>query len=143
MQELLSTMEPIAFEHLIGQLLEAMNYQNVAVTAPSNDKGVDVVADIELGITSVREVVQAKRQKSNVQRTVLDALRGSLYRFQAVRGTIITTAGFSKGAIQAAFEAGAPPITLLLLMNVIGEVRLKIQLGGRYWTTFHRLLRWD
>jgi restriction system protein len=60
MQELLSTMEPIAFEHLIGQLLEAMNYQNVAVTAPSNDKGVDVVADIELGITSVREVVQAK-----------------------------------------------------------------------------------
>ena len=113
MQELLSTMEPIAFEHLIGQLLEAMNYQNVAVTAPSNDKGVDVVADIELGITSVREVVQAKRQKSNVQRTVLDALRGSLYRFQAVRGTIITTAGFSKGAMQAAFEAGAPPITLI------------------------------
>jgi predicted helicase len=90
-----------------------MNYQNVAVIAPSNDKGVDIVADIELGITSVREVVQAKRQKSNVQRTVLDALRGSLYRFQAVRGTIITTAGFSKGAMQAAFEAGAPPITLI------------------------------
>jgi restriction system protein len=43
MQELLSTMEPIAFEHLIGQLLEAMNYQNVAVTAPSNDKGVDAI----------------------------------------------------------------------------------------------------
>jgi restriction system protein len=46
-----------------------------------------------------------------MKRTVLDALRGSLYRFQAVRGTIITTAGFSKGAMQAAFEAGAPPIT--------------------------------
>jgi restriction system protein len=113
MQELLSTMDPIAFEHLIKQLLEAMNYQNVTVTAPSNDKGVDVVADIELGITSVREVVQAKRQKSNVQRTVLDALRGSLYRFQAVRGTIITTANFSKGAVQVAFEPGAPPITLI------------------------------
>lgn len=113
MQELLSTMDPIAFEHLIKQLLEAMNYQYVTVTAPSNDKGVDVVADIELGITSVREVVQAKRQKSNVQRTVLDALRGSLYRFQAVRGTIITTANFSKGAIQVAFEPGAPPITLI------------------------------
>jgi restriction system protein len=113
MQELLSTMNPIAFEHLIKQLLEGMNYQQVWVTAPSNDKGVDVVADIELGITSVREVVQAKRQKSNVQRTVLDALRGSLYRFHAVRGTIITTAGFSKGAVQAAFEPGAPPITLI------------------------------
>lgn len=113
MQELLATMDPIAFEHLIKQLLEAMNYQHVMVTAPSNDKGVDVVADIELGITSVREVVQAKRQKSNVQRTVLDALRGSLYRFQAVRGTIITTGNFSKGAVQVAFEPGAPPITLI------------------------------
>lgn len=113
MQELLATMDPIAFEHLVKQLLEAMNYQNVKVTAPSNDKGVDVVADIELGITSVREVVQAKRQKNNVQRMVLDALRGCLYRFQAVRGTIITTANFSKGAVQVAFEQGAPPITLI------------------------------
>lgn len=113
MKVLLSTMDPIAFEHLVKQLLEAMNYQNVEVTAPSNDKGIDVVADIELGITSVREVVQAKRQKQNVQRTVLDALRGSLYRFQAVRGTIITTANFSKGAKDVAFEPGAPPITLI------------------------------
>jgi restriction system protein len=120
MQELLGMMDPIAFEHLIKQLLEAMNYQKVMVTAPSNDKGVDVVADIELGITSVREVVQAKRQKSNVQRTILDALRGSLYRFQAVRGTIITTANFSKGAVQAAFEPGAPPITLINGDKLIG-----------------------
>jgi restriction system protein len=132
MQALLSTMDPIAFEHLIKQLLEAMNYQQVTVTAASNDKGVDVVGNIELGITSVREVVQAKRQKNNVQRTVLDALRGSLHRFQAVRGTIITTANFSKGARDAAFEIGAPPITLidgdklidLLIENSIG-VRTK------------------
>jgi restriction system protein len=112
-QALLETMNPIAFEYLIKQLLEAMNYQNVRVTAASNDKGVDVVADIELGITSVREVVQVKRHKANIQRTVLDALRGSLYRFQAVRGTIITTGGFSKGTTQVAFEPGAPPITLI------------------------------
>jgi restriction system protein len=126
-------MEPIAFEHLIGQLLESMNYQSVVVTAPSNDRGVDVVADIELGITSVREVVQAKRQKSNVQRTILDALRGSLYRFQAVRGTIITTAGFSKGAMQAAFEAGAPPITL-----IDGSKLMDLPKGGRKAPDFRR-----
>ena len=39
-----------------------MGYENVYVTAPSNDKGVDVVADIELGISKVREVIQVKRQ---------------------------------------------------------------------------------
>jgi restriction system protein len=130
MQELLETMNPFAFEHLIKLLLEAMNYQNVTVTSPSNDKGVDVVADIELGITSVREVVQAKRQKTNVQRTVLDALRGSLYRFQAVRGTIITTGNFSKGATHVAFERGAPPITLINGDKLV-DLLIEHQIGVR------------
>ena len=130
MQELLATMDPIAFEHLIKQLLEAMNYQNVVVTAPSNDKGVDVVADIELGITSVREVVQAKRQKANVQRTVMDALRGSLHRFQAVRGTIITTSNFSKSTIQGAFDPRAAPITLINGEKLI-DLLIEYDIGTR------------
>ena len=90
-----------------------MDYQDVEVTSPSNDGGVDVIANIELGITSVREVVQAKRHKRPIQRKDLDALRGSLYRFNAVRGTIITTSRFSKGTQEAAFAGGAAPITLI------------------------------
>jgi restriction system protein len=113
LQEILSTMDPIGFEHLVKRLLEAMEYDNVQVTSPANDGGVDVIADIELGITSVREVVQAKRHKKTIQRRVLDALRGSLHRFDAVRGTIITTSRFTKGTTEAAFERGAAPITLI------------------------------
>lgn len=111
--ELLYDMNPFAFEHLIKQLLEAMNYHGVEVTKPSNDKGVDVVGDIELGISSVREVVQAKRHRKTIQRKDLDALRGSLHRFQAVRGTLISTSRFSRGTQEAAFEHGAAPITLI------------------------------
>ena len=111
--ELLLEMEPFAFEHLVKRLLEEMGYQNVEVTRRTGDGGVDVVADIELGITSVREVVQVKRHRKNIQRKVLDALRGSLHRFDAVRGTVIATAQFSSGARKAAFERGAAPITLV------------------------------
>ena len=111
--ETLSEMDPFAFERLIGFLLEEMGYTDVEVTIPANDKGVDVVADIEMGISSVREVVQAKRHKGNVNRPTLDQLRGSLHRFNAVQGTIITTGGFSLGARQAAFELGAARITLI------------------------------
>jgi len=110
---LLHEMDPFAFEHLLKRLLEEMDYQNVEVTAKSGDGGVDVVANIELGITSVREVVQAKRHKRAIQRKDLDALRGSLYRFNAVRGTIITTSWFAKGTQEAAFATGAAPITLI------------------------------
>ena len=132
LRERLGKMKPYAFEQLVARLLEAMEYTDVEVTAPSNDKGVDVVGRIALGITEVKEVIQVKRQKGNVQRPVLDGLRGSLHRFQAVKGTIISLGGFANGARQAAFEAGAAPITLidgeklldLLIENGIG-VRTK------------------
>jgi restriction system protein len=113
LRELLLDLDAYVFEHLVKRLLEEMDYQNVEVTSRSGDGGVDVVAEIELGITSVREVVQAKRHRRAVQRKDLDALRGSLYRFNAVRGTIIATSRFSKGTTEAAFARGAAPITLI------------------------------
>lgn len=109
----LSNMNPFRFESLVKLLLEEMGYDDVQTTSPTNDKGVDVVANIELGISSVREVIQVKRHKGNVNRTVLDQLRGSLHRFNAVRGTVITTGHFSKGTQEVAFERGAAPITLI------------------------------
>lgn len=63
--------------------------------------------------TEVREVVQVKRHAGNVQRPVLDQLRGSLHRFDAVRGTIISLGRFGTGIRDAAIERGAPPITLI------------------------------
>ena len=113
LREVLAEMDPYAFEHLIKDLLVEMGYVDVEVTAPSNDKGVDVIGRIELGITAVKEVIQVKRHKRTVQRKDLDALRGCLHRFQAVRGTLITTSQFSSGTEKAAFEFGAAPITLI------------------------------
>ena len=132
LREQLTTMDPYAFEQLVGRLLEEMDYLDVEVTTRSGDKGVDVVGRIALGITEVREVIQVKRQQGNVQRPVLDMLRGSLHRFGAVKGSIISLGGFAKGAQSAAFEPGAAPITLidgeklldLLIENGIG-VRTK------------------
>ena len=53
--DLLSDMDPYACERLIRQLLEEIGYEDVEVSSQSNDKGVDVVGRIELGVTSVRE----------------------------------------------------------------------------------------
>lgn len=109
----LAKMDPYKFEHLVRILLEEMGYTDIEVTPPSNDKGVDVVASIELGISSIREVVQVKRHTGSINRTVIDQLRGSLHRFKAFRGTIITTGSFSAGAKNAALEQGVAPITLI------------------------------
>lgn len=113
LRERLESMNPFAFEQLICDLLTEMGYDDVEVTQPTNDKGVDVKAVAQFGITTINEVIQVKRHRANIQRTVLDMLRGSLHRFKAQKGTIITTGDFGKGAKDAAFEMGAAPITLI------------------------------
>ncbi len=123
-------MDPTAFEHLVAQVLEAMDYENVEVTGQSGDGGVDVVAEIELGVTSVREVVQVKRHKRTIQGKDVAALRGSLYKFGAVQGTIVTTSGFSRGAKKDAVAQGAPPITLIDGKRLI-DLLIKHDLGVR------------
>ncbi len=111
--EQLYGIDPFQLEHLVGRLLDAMGYESVEVTKRSGDKGIDVVGDITVGVSSVKEVIQVKNSRSNVGRVELDKLRGSLHRYQAQRGSIITTGGFAKGAEDAAFELGAAPITLI------------------------------
>jgi restriction system protein len=113
LREKLHQLTPTQFEELVKELLDAMGYEDVRVTSPTNDKGVDVVGVIQNGITSVTEVIQVKRFSANVQRPVLDSLRGCLHRFDAFQGTIITLSDFSKGTKEAAFERGAAPITLI------------------------------
>ena len=109
----LSAMHPYRFEQLVRDLLEAMGYDNVEVTRQSGDKGVDVVATIEFGITTITEVVQVKRHQGNIQRPVLDQLRGALPYHKAIRGTIITLGDFSHGCVEAGLYPGAAPIGLI------------------------------
>ena len=126
--ERLGSMNPYQFERLIGDLLEALGYDDVEVTQASGDKGVDVVGTVEFGITSIREVVQVKRYQGSIGRPVLDQLRGALHYHKAIRGTIITTGKFTAGCKEAAIYPGAAPIGLidgerlieLLIENHIG-----------------------
>ncbi|MXY70529.1 MAG: restriction endonuclease [Acidobacteriia bacterium] len=46
---------------------------------------------MKIGITAFKVVVQVKWYAKIVQRSVLEALRGSLHHFDAVRKTIVAT----------------------------------------------------
>ncbi len=138
LRERLENMDPYAFERLICDLLTEMGYEDVEVTEPSNDKGIDVKAVAQFGITTINEVIQVKRHRANIQRPVLDMLRGSLHRFKAQKGTIITTGDYGKGAKDSAFETGAAPITLingetlidLLIQHKIGVKKKTVDYYG-------------
>jgi restriction system protein len=113
LREHFRTMNPYRFEQVVRDLLEAMGYEDVTVTRASGDYGVDVVATVQFGITTITEVVQVKRRQETIQRPILDQLRGALPYYKALRGTIITLGTFSSGCINAAFYVGAAPISLI------------------------------
>lgn len=136
LREQMGTMDPYKFEQLVRDLLESMGYEDVIVTKQSGDKGVDVVATVQYGITTIKEVVQVKRHKGSINRPKVDQLRGALPYHNAIRGTIITLGKFSKGCKEAALYQGAAPITLidgerlieLLVEHEVGIVKKPAQL---------------
>ncbi len=130
LKEQLGKMKPYRFEHLVRELLEAMGYEDVQVTKASGDKGVDVVATVQFGITTITEVVQVKRHQGTIGRQVLDQLRGALPYHKAIRGTIVTTGNFSNGCKEAALYPGAAPIGLIdggRLLDLLFEHKIALK----------------
>ena len=136
--ELLKTvkkMSPADFEDLVGQLLAAIGFEEVQVTSPSKDGGIDVRGTLVVGdVVRTRLAVQVKRWKHNVRAPVIQQVRGSLGAHE--QGLVITTSDFSKGAQQEAERPDATPVGLmngeqlvaLLVEHEIGAKRTPLQL---------------
>ena len=103
---------PAEFEGLVEQLLAAMGFEDTEVTPLGGDGGIDVRGTQVLGeAVRIRMAVQAKRWKANVQRPVVQQVRGSLGAHE--QGWIITTSDFSSGAKEEATRADATPVALI------------------------------
>jgi restriction system protein len=99
---------PALFESLVVQLLVAMGYGGTAlapgrVLGRSGDGGVDGVIDQDaLGLDRV--YVQAKRYApgNNLSASAIRDFFGSLDRFKAAKGVLVTTSGFTTDALDTA-----------------------------------------
>ena len=131
----LRSMSPADFEALVGQLLGAVGFEEVEVTARAGDGGIDVRGTLVVGdVIRTRMAVQVKRWKHNVQAPVVQQVRGSLGTHE--HGLIITTSDFSSGARSEAERPNAVPVALmngdhlvtLLIENDIGVHRTSYDL---------------
>ena len=101
------------FEDLAKALLEALGFEETAVTKPSEDHGVDVIGELNIAnLAKVKLFVQAKRYKSGkVKEKAVKDLRKVIPMGE--QGAVITTSDFDSKARDAASEAGFPPIGLI------------------------------
>lgn len=129
LHERLHKMHPTEFEELVGELLAALGFEDVAVTEPSGDGGIDVRGTLVIGeVVHLRMAVQVKRWKYNVQSPIVQQVRGSLGIHE--QGLIITTGGFSKGAIDEAAQGNKVPVSLMngeQLVSLLIEHNIGVQ----------------
>ena len=123
LKEFLYKISPYDFEVLISKLFNAIGYKT-EITKKSNDLGVDIIATGVIGLTSIKEVIQVKRQKSNIHRPILDKLRGVIPLHNATTGTIITLSRFSDGCHRL-----APKNIKLIDGDELIELLFKHQVG--------------
>ncbi len=127
LRERLLNTDPFVFEHLIGDLLKKLGYENVEVTKCSGDGGIDVKANLTVyGFTNVKTAVQVKRYKQNVSDSVVRELRGAAEVDQ--RGLIITTSDFTKSAIEEASAPNKMPVSLVNGEKLL-ELLIRYQVG--------------
>ena len=105
------------FEDFLKPLLECIGLDEVRVTKRSGDGGIDLEG-IRYGVIdnnddSVKYIVQAKRYKPSekIPVDIVDKLRGNM--ISGEKGIIITTASFSKTAIDKAILRTETPIVLI------------------------------
>lgn len=111
---------PFQFEKLI-QLILKDYFADAYLTKKGGDFGGDVICINESGS---KIVVQCKRYKkgSNVGNKYIDNVISSLIYYEAEKGIIITTSGFTKSAIEIAEKAGIELWDWYKLQDVLSSV---------------------
>lgn len=132
--EILSTMDPIAFERLSQRLLRESGFTEVEVTSRSGDGGIDGHGLIRIGgLISFPVLFQSKRYQGNIGPNVVRDFRGAMMG-RADKGLIITTAGFTREARREATRDGAPPIDLIdgeLLVEKLKDLGMGVHVKTR------------
>ena len=109
----LAAMHEHVFEYLVQEFLESMGYEEIKITKESGDRGVEVIARVQLGINTINEVVHIERHQTATGRPALDRLRNSIAHHSATRATLISLGRFTKDCKEAAIQKDAAPVALI------------------------------
>lgn len=130
LNDVLTNMDPTAFERLCQRILRESGFTQVEVTQASHDGGIDGKGILQVNdFLSFRVVFQCKRYSGSVGPDVVQKLRGAMPG-SADRGLIVTTGHFTQGAIKEATHEHKSPIELVdgeELLNRLKELELGVK----------------
>ena len=91
----LLNINPYDFEFLCSTIMEKMGYENLVVTPRANDKGIDILGEMN----GIKTAAQCKRYRSSVGSPDMQMFIGAMHNAKATKGIYFTTGSFTKEAI--------------------------------------------
>lgn len=130
LHDILTTMDPFAFERLTQRLLRECGFSEVEVTRKTGDGGIDGFGRLKInGLFSFKVAFQCKRYSGNVPSSDIRDFRGSLTT-DFEKALFITTGSFSKPAKEEAMTPGKIQIDLIdgeEFINRLAEFRIGVK----------------
>jgi len=84
-------------QDLVAEILRVKGYEHIVVSPPGPDAGVDILAGCEpMGFGEPRLCVQVKSGDAKVDLPVYMALKGTMEKFKAEYGLLVSWGGFTK-----------------------------------------------
>ncbi len=117
----LRNVDPYEFEELVAELWE-LNGWDATVSSGSNDRGVDITAEKDEGLTTTTQAIQVKRYSADNRIT-----RDKVQQYHAMQvqdakvdqAVVVTTSDFSRGAEEWAAEHGMQLIDIDDLLELV------------------------
>lgn len=134
---ILRSLTPSGFEELCLLLLRENGFENLKLTSPGRDGGIDGISTLRINpFVSFKVLFQCKRynNKNAIKREQIGDFRNAMLG-RADKGIFITSGYFSKDAEKEANRDGAPPIELVDCDKLI-EMFEKTELGLKAITTY-------
>ena len=119
-----SSVDWFRFERDVQELMASLGFEVEHVAASKRgDQGVDIYATKGADLDAVQWVIQCKCWRDKVGPAVVRELVGTLARFSGgTRGMIVTTSGFTAGAVTAAEESNVRLMDGSEFAERLGEV---------------------
>lgn len=130
-EDILNSLEPYQFEHLIDELFYEMEYKTT-LTQKTYDGGRDIIAEkIKPGFRE-KNLIQCRRTKKNVGVDALRSLLGVVSDEKATKGTLVTSAEFTPKA-KALYKRNSR-------LDIIGHKNLQVLLNKHLGASWPRRL---
>lgn len=110
--QVLTKIQPSAFERLSQRILRESGFVKVEVTGKSGDGGIDGIGVLRLNLLSFQVFFQCKRYQGSVGSGAIRDFRGAMVG-RCDKGLFITTGSFTSEARREATRDGAPAIDLI------------------------------